>query len=121
MEFNLRKWVSGLVLVVAGMAVLTLAYVYVWADEYDRACGIANLFETDYSREISRGVEITYEDTDVRLDLRKLTNWKTACLTSVYPGDFVFYFRPEGDRPTYSSRIGKSQCRNAANSISLML
>jgi hypothetical protein len=107
---------------IVGLAVITVAYKYLSSDEYERACGVVNLFRTDYSDEISSSIRAKVEDADTSIDFTALDRWETICLTSVYNEETEFYFIPDMDRPMHSTWAGKSQCRgNVPGTVTLLL
>ena len=93
---------------IVGLGASVLAYRYLSADMYERACGLANLFKADYSREVEQKIEIKYEESDILIDFTRLTDWKTVCVTDWYDGELVA-LRGQG-LPQRAYWIGKSQC-----------
>ena len=96
------------------------AFKYVSADKDERACGLVNLFKTDYSNEVDRKVEFKYEESDVRVDFTRLRDWKRVCLIGWYNNDIV---ASSGQGlPQRAYWVGKSQCGyDPSKVISLLL
>jgi hypothetical protein len=99
------------IILVLGICVSMFAYAYFSSDEHERACGLANLFRTNYSDEVVHGVELSQKESDINLDLRRLERWKTACVASLYVDEF--HFAPYSKIPSLSFRVGKSQCNSS--------
>jgi hypothetical protein len=74
------------ILVVLAIAALpgTCMYKFHTAEEPERRCGIANLFNWDYSSELAEGVRFSVDGPDVRVDFTGLKGWKKVCLVTMY-------------------------------------
>src|SRR2546429_5691107 len=99
-----------------GSILSAVAYNYLSSDEFERACGVPNLFRTNYSDEIIKNIRMKVEDPDALIDFTALARWEMICVTSVYNEESEFYFMLDMDlsimdQPKYSTWGGKSQCK----------
>lgn len=84
-----RRAVSSLrlcLVVVVAVSCAILGWIYIAHDSEELSCGVANLFEKDYTRHISDLTSFEDDRSGRSIDFRKLDLWQFVCFTSPYGG-----------------------------------